>query len=111
MVPEKDQKPRYSSKLFGEERKYVPIKPEPRKPSQPIPAVVVQPEVKPPTPEKKPDPKESESDSDEKKARDYFASQDDRSKFDVVILRERLPYSVPLQKLYEKVLFEEWDLT
>ena len=74
MVPEKDQNARYSFKLFGEERKYVPIKPEPRKPSMPIPAVVIKPEPKPTPSPKKPDTKPESSDSDEKKARDYFAS-------------------------------------
>ena len=30
--------------------------------------------------------------------------------FDIQILRDRLVFSVPLQKLYEKIYFEDWDL-
>ena len=45
-----------------------------------------------------------------KDAREYEASLDDLAKFDMHILRDRLLYNVPLQKLYEAVYFDSFDI-
>ena len=43
-------------------------------------------------------------------AREFEEKRDLNSEFDMSILRDRLIFSVPLQKLYEKIYFEQWDL-
>ena len=45
-----------------------------------------------------------------KQAREWEAERDVLARFSSEILKERLIFSVPLQKLYEKVFFDRFDL-
>ena len=45
-----------------------------------------------------------------RKAREWEAENDQLSQFSATLLRKRLVGSVPLQKLYEKVFFDQFDL-